>query len=104
MRNPAGVECKHYYEDFNRGRSTQECRLIEANRDSLPWTSAHCSKCQVPQVLALDGARQLRLRLTARKQFGLLNKLDLEVRCRKHDRVLRRPLEGCADCQSGADA
>ena len=33
MRTPANTECPYYYEDFYRGRSTQECRLVGRN----PW-------------------------------------------------------------------
>ncbi len=28
MINPAGQECRFYYQDFHRGRSEQECRLV----------------------------------------------------------------------------
>ena len=51
MRTPAGTECPHYYEDFHRGRSTQECRLIDRNPQSLPWTEAVCEKCSVPAIV-----------------------------------------------------
>ena len=33
MRTPAGKECRFYYQDYNRGRNVQECRLIKANPD-----------------------------------------------------------------------
>ena len=29
MRTPAGTECPYYYADYYRGRSKQECRLID---------------------------------------------------------------------------
>ena len=37
MINPAGQECRFYYQDFHRGRSEQECRLVMKNGESADW-------------------------------------------------------------------
>ena len=51
MKTPAGKECKHYYQDFHRGRDIQECRLAKRNLDSEKWHPDDCSKCPVPEIL-----------------------------------------------------
>ena len=51
MRTPAGVECGNYYEDFYRGRSVQECRLIERNPSSKQWEPKLCARCPVPGIV-----------------------------------------------------
>lgn len=98
MRTPAGNECRHYYEDFNRGRQTQECRLIKQNPGSLPWTPGLCAKCSVPEVLRANGSPELQLALTVKKRFGLLTAMDLQARCRKHGIAVPDPIRGCPAC------
>lgn len=104
MRTPAGEECRYYYEDFNRGRQTQECRLIERDRESLPWTPDICGKCPVPSILRANGSPHLRLDLRIRKRFGLLKTLDLHARCSKHDTPIEDPMRGCQRCTEEAQA
>lgn len=98
MRTPAGSECRHYYEDFNRGRQTQECRLIKQNPSSLPWAPGLCAKCPVPEVLRANGSPDLQLTLTVKKRFGLLTAMDLRARCRKHGTAVPDPIRGCPAC------
>jgi len=98
MRTPAGTECRHYYEDFNRGRATQECRLIKANRRSLPWRPADCARCAVPGVVRANAGRELRLELAVVRRFGLWRQLRLEATCPKHDLRLATPADGCPRC------
>jgi hypothetical protein len=103
MRTPAGVECRYYYEDFNRGRQTQECRLIDANRRSLPWEPGDCAKCPVPGVLRANGSPDLRLELTVEKRFALLRRLKLEAYCLRHVTAVPDPIRGCALCAAEAE-
>jgi hypothetical protein len=98
MRTPAGVECRYYYEDFNRGRETQECRLIKANRQSLAWSPDLCAKCPVPEVLRANGSPDLRLTLAVGKRFGLLRSLRLVATCAKHAVEIPDPIRGCPRC------
>lgn len=102
MRNPAGAECRHYYEDFNRGRNLQECRLIGQNRRSLPWTPDLCAKCPVPAVLRANGSPDLRLELTITRRLGLFKGLKLEAYCLQHVRTVPDPMLGCPDCRHEA--
>jgi hypothetical protein len=101
LRTPAGTECRYYYEDFHRGRQTQECRLIERTRrsgDSLPWTPDLCEKCNVPAIIRANGSKDLRLKLSVQKRFGLFKSLKLVVRCAAHDEIIADPMRGCARC------
>lgn len=107
MRTPAGTDCRFYYEDFHRGRQTQECRLIERTRrsaDSLAWTPDLCGKCIVPAVERANGSKDLRLRLSVRKRFGLFKSLELVARCAAHDRIIDDPMRGCALCREAEAA
>lgn len=98
MRTPAGTDCRYYYEDFNRGRALQECRLIAQNRRSLPWTPELCGKCPVPEVLRANGSPDLRLELSVQKRFGLIKGLHLEAYCLKHVEPVADPRRGCLLC------
>lgn len=102
MRTPAGSECRHYYEDFHRGRQTQECRLIKANRLSLPWSPDLCAKCRVPAVLAANRSPDLRLELAVQKRFGLFRRLVLHAYCLKHVCDVPDPVRGCPQCAAEA--
>jgi hypothetical protein len=104
MRTPAGSECRYYYEDFHRGRQTQECRLVKANRQSLPWTPDLCAKCPVPAILRANGSPDLRLEATVRKRFGLLRRLDVGAYCLRHASEVEDPIRGCAACVAEAPA
>ena len=104
MRTPAGTECRHYYEDFHRGRQTQECRLILQNRHSLPWKPDLCAKCPVPTILRANGSPDLRLEATVRKRFGLFRALTVEVYCLKHVCDVPDPIRGCPQCATEANA
>jgi hypothetical protein len=102
MRTPAGVECRYYYEDFNRGRQVQECRLIERNRRSLPWTPDLCAKCRVPEVLRANGSPDLQLELAVVRRLGLFKRLELTATCRRHGIEIADPLRGCERCAAEA--
>ena len=98
MRTPAGKECPHYYEDFHRGRETQECRLIAKNPKSLPWTPDVCAKCVVPEIIRANGSPDLRLEVTVRKRFGLIKQVNVEAYCLRHATAIEDPIRGCQLC------
>ncbi|MBN8638844.1 MAG: hypothetical protein J0M07_26250 [Anaerolineae bacterium] len=108
MRTPAGKECKFYYADFNRGRNLQECRLIKANPDSLPWQPSTCTTCPVPDILYANSSPNLELQLSIRPRLlGLGRKLHLEASCVKHRIPVADPYVGCPQCNAerpGLDA
>ncbi|MBN1564896.1 MAG: hypothetical protein JXA10_13700 [Anaerolineae bacterium] len=96
MRTPAGQECPHYYEDFNRGRSVQECRLVNANPDSLSWRPQDCAQCPVPEILLANASRNMQLKLTIKLVWlGLKRKMDVTAWCLLHEIPIKNPYVGC---------
>jgi hypothetical protein len=101
MRTPAGTECAHYYEDFNRGRAIQVCRLAQANPDSLGWEPRDCSGCPVPAILRANGSPYLELTLTIKRGFlGLGRKIEVAAFCSKHLVDVDEPKAGCPQCNA----
>ncbi len=96
MRTPAGKECPHYYEDFNRGRHVQECRLVKENPESLRWRPQDCAQCPVPDIVRANASPQMQLTLTIRSTLlGLVRRMDVEAWCIKHDIPIENPYVGC---------
>jgi hypothetical protein len=101
MKTPYGKECKYYYADYYRGKSTQECRLIEANRASAPWKPALCQNCPVPDILQANGSPNLVLRgEVGKSMLGLLQKVRVTPYCREHKIEIKNPKTGCDQCRA----
>jgi hypothetical protein len=96
MITSAGKECPHYYEDFNRGRSAQECRLVKANPESMSWRPSDCAKCPVPEIVLANASPDMELKLTIRGALlGFVRQLKVEAWCLKHDIPIENPYIGC---------
>ncbi|MFW5691943.1 MAG: hypothetical protein ACOCX3_01185 [Chloroflexota bacterium] len=96
MRTPAGKECKHYFEDFHRGRDVQECRLVKGNRASLPWRPEDCSRCPVPDILNANASPYMELQLTIKpRMLGFGRKMEVEAWCIRHNIPIEDPYVGC---------
>ncbi|MCP4536545.1 MAG: hypothetical protein GY832_05310 [Chloroflexi bacterium] len=103
MRTPAGTECAHYYEDFYRGRATQECRLIERNPRSEPWKPTMCARCPVPGILRANACPNMVLEVRAiRRWFGLVRRIEVYAVCTKHQLEVNDPHVGCGHCHPQA--
>ncbi len=101
MKTPFGKECKYYYGDYYRGKSTEECRLIEANPASAPWKPALCQNCPVPDILQANGSVNLVLRARVGKSMlGLLQKVEVTAYCREHEVDIPDPKAGCRQCHA----
>lgn len=101
MRTPAGKECPHYYQDFHRGHSIQECRLVKDNRDSLQWQPGDCFRCDIPEILSANASPDLRLSLTIFPIFfGIGRRLDVAAFCGKHEIGIDDPYVGCPQCNA----
>jgi hypothetical protein len=98
MRTPAGTDCEHYYEDFNRGRELQECRLIRAGPASLAWSPDTCGICPVPAILRANGSPDLRLEANVGKRLGIWRQVRVTAYCLRHAAVVKDPYRGCPDC------
>ena len=104
MKTPAGKECKYYFGDFHRGRNTQSCRLIEANRDSPPWKPNLCETCPVPDILQANGSSTLKLDgRVVKKMFGFKQQVEVEGWCSECFSVIPDPARGCPNCTQSDD-
>ncbi len=96
MRTPAGKECRHYFQDFHRGRNIQQCRLIRENPESQPWKPGDCGRCQVPDILNANASPDLRLELGVRSVLlGLRRVLELRAWCRDEEIPVATAYTGC---------
>ena len=102
MRTPAGKECRFYYEDFNRGRDIQECRLTKENPDSMYWRPGDCSKCPIPDILNANASPDLQLVLTIKPAgfLGTGRKHEVTASCLKHHIPIEDPFIGCPQCNA----
>jgi hypothetical protein len=102
MITPAGDECRFYYEDFHRGRSTQECRLIGRNPESEPWEPSLCGTCPVPGILKANASPHLALEGKVVRRFFFLKRVEVYAVCSKHLIELEDPYVGCPLCRAEA--
>jgi hypothetical protein len=104
MRTPYDKECKYYYTDYFRGKSTQECRLLQANPSSDVWKPALCQNCPVPDILLANACPNLVMRAHVGKSLlGLLSKVEIESACREYRVEVDRPKIGCGHCHTMLD-
>lgn len=98
MRTPDGRECKHYYEDYHRGRDVQECRLAKLNPESEKWHPGDCSKCPVPDILMANADPDMELTLTIKKGFlGFGRKMEVTAKSRIDGTPIADPYVGRED-------
>jgi hypothetical protein len=98
MKTPDGRDCKHYYEDYHRGRDVQECRLVKGNPDSETWHPSDCSKCPIPDILLANADPDMELTLTIKRGFlGFGRKLDVTAKSRIDGTVIEDPYVGRVD-------
>lgn len=104
MQTPAGKECRYYYEDFNRGREIQECRLIQRNRESPPWSPGLCQTCPVPDMLQANACPHLVLDGKVTKSlFGLVQRVEVTGWCSEYFLDVEHPAVGCGHCHEYRD-
>ena len=108
MRTPAGTECRHYFQDFHRGKNVQECRLAKENPNSRAWKPDDCTACPVPSILQANASPNLTLTLTiGAKLLGMGRQLKVTASCTKHHITVDDPFAGCPECnreRPGLDA
>jgi hypothetical protein len=99
MRTPANKECRFYYEDYFRGNSEQECRLVQNNSRSLEWRPQDCFNCPVPEILLANSDPNLVLEGTIKKGLlGLNRRVEVTAFCSKHLIDVDAPEVGCPKC------
>jgi len=103
MRTPAGTECPYYYEDFYRGRSKQECRLINRNPRSEPWNARLCARCPVPAIRRANACPNMVLEAqVSRRWLGLVRRVAVYAVCTEHHVEIEDPYVGCGHCHTQA--
>ncbi|MCY3836304.1 MAG: hypothetical protein OXF83_07715 [Anaerolineaceae bacterium] len=101
MRNPAGEECRYYYQDYHRGRAIRECRNVLQDSQSQPWLPTDCQRCPVPAILRANADPSLELQVSIeRKWLGFKRELKLSARCQKHQQTVADPYVGCDACRA----
>jgi hypothetical protein len=99
MKTPAGKECHFYYQDFHRGHSTQECRLIDQNPTSEAWKPEDCTACPVPGILLANSSPHLVLEGAIKKGFmGFNRRVHIRASCSRHLVDVPEPYVGCSQC------
>ena len=98
MQTPAGVECRFYYQDYHRGRSTQECRLIALNPDSAPWQPAMCKTCPVPAILRANTCSNMVLKAWVGRRWLVLKQVKVRAFCTLAHEEVAEPMVGCGRC------
>ncbi len=98
MKTPAGRECRYYYEDYHRGRSTQECRLLRG-MPGPRWQPRDCRRCPVPDILWANASEHLRLTGAIQVTLlGLARRVEVEATCARHRTTIPDPYVGCPEC------
>ena len=99
METPAGKECRFYYQDFYRGNSEQECRLIQKNPRSLEWQPKDCFSCPVPDILRANSSHDLVLEANIKKgMLGMNRRVEVTAFCSRHLIDVVQPEVGCPKC------
>ena len=99
MKTPAGDECHFYYENFHRGHSDQECRLVQNNPRSLEWQPKDCHNCPVPSILQANNNPDLVLEGTIQSGFlGFNRQVKVNAFCSRHLVDVPKPHVGCPQC------
>ena len=99
MRTPTGSECRFYYEDFMRGRTNQECRLIASNPDSKAWRPNLCKSCPVPAIQRANGCSNMTLEAKVGRRWLVLPQVHVRAFCRLSQQEVAEPMVGCGRCQ-----
>jgi hypothetical protein len=96
MRTSYGQECGYYYEDFARGRSLQECRLLGPQGG---WQPVLCKTCPVPGIQRDNACPAMALRGKASAGiFGFGRRVEVSAYCRRTNRSGFDPHIGCGEC------
>ncbi len=96
MRTPYGRECTYYYEDYGRGHSLQECRLLGPGSG---WKPNQCKECPVPGIQMANACPEMVLRGKLATGFlGLGRRVTVTVYCRRSNRSDFDPHIGCVEC------
>ncbi len=103
MRTPAGKDCPYYYEDYYRGRSTQECHLLARRGDSLPWGPRTCAICPLPAIVQANHCPHMALKARLVRRW-LRRQVVVTATCTRYQVEVKNPYVGCGHCHPDAAA
>lgn len=100
MKTPAGRECPHFYGDYYRGRSTEECRLLKLQGQQ--WSPDLCKACPVPDISRANSCQYMTLNVEIARPFLVLFQKRVQVKayCEKSKRDVTEPQVGCGECHA----
>lgn len=98
MITPYGQACKFYYEDFYRGRSTQECRLLLRWPQREQWTPSLCKTCPVPAILRANACTNMMLEARIVRHLIFWRRVQVTAVCLKTLTEVENPYVGCGQC------
>lgn len=100
MKTPAGRECPHFYGDYYRGRSTEECRLLKLQGQQ--WSPDLCKACPVPDIARANSCQYMTLNVEIARPFLVLFQKRVQVKayCEKSKRDVTEPQVGCGECHA----
>lgn len=102
MRTPAGRECPYFYGDYRRGRSQEECRLLDANPEGGQWRPGLCANCPVPDIARANACPHMRLKgRVGSRWLGFIQQVEVTAYCRKSAQEVAEPEIGCGQCHDG---
>lgn len=98
MRTPAGFDCKYFYGDYFRGRSVQECRLLQASGQK--WEASLCKTCPAPGIARANACEFQQLRAVVARPFSaaFTKRVQISAYCEKTQRSVKEPHVGCGEC------
>jgi hypothetical protein len=98
MITPYGQECEYYYEDYHRGRSVQECRLLRDRPQGERWGPTLCRTCSVPAILRANACPEMVLRGRIVRRFLFWRRVAVSAFCLEAVEEVENPYVGCGRC------
>jgi hypothetical protein len=97
MQTPFGKECRYFYGDYYRGRSHEECRLLESA--GLEWSAYLCQKCPIPDILMANACKHMQFHpKLVRPLIVMKRQVEISTYCSKSQNTVNEPRVGCGQC------
>lgn len=97
MKTPFGQNCPYFYSDYYRGRSVEDCRLLNLPGKLKVWDLKLCEKCPVPSIKLANNCKFMTLSGEIKK--GLFSKrVKVTAYCIKTHQIVKEPKIGCGKC------
>ncbi len=96
-------QCKFFHEDYHRGSSAQECRLLKRSGQGAEWDLKLCQSCPVPNILAQNPCIHLAIEATVVRRFGFVRRVEPYAICTAKLIELHDPIGCRAGCEQRQD-